>query len=266
MGSFVVLYWGYSMHSPLNIGIRHIIPTLPFIYILATGVWKKATLPYRHGNPMPSDSEGYPGSSVSINSKSPLRHPELISGSILGSFFMSAIKYLLLVALVIWLFLEAIFTAPYFLSYYNEFAGGTQNGYHYATDSNYDWGQDLLRLQSWVDAHPEINKIAVDYFGGGNPRYYLGAKEINWSSAQGNPAENSTNKTYESSESYPDVHWLAISVNTLEVATQPLAPGQTRNASDTYSWLTALRPPAPGMGNVPAPDYRIGTSIFVYHL
>ena len=41
MGSFIVLYWGYSMHSPLNIGIRHIIPTLPFIYILAAGVWKK---------------------------------------------------------------------------------------------------------------------------------------------------------------------------------------------------------------------------------
>jgi hypothetical protein len=62
------------------------------------------------------------------------------------------------------------------------------------------------------------------------------------------------------------VHWLAVSVNTLEGAIQPLAEGQTRNASDSYSWLTALRPPQPGMGNVPTPDFRIGTSIFVYHL
>ena len=41
MVSFIVLYWGYSMQSPLNIGIRHLMPTIPFIYILAAGVWKK---------------------------------------------------------------------------------------------------------------------------------------------------------------------------------------------------------------------------------
>jgi hypothetical protein len=41
MASFIVLYWGYSMHSPLNIGIRHLMPTLPLIFILAAVVWKK---------------------------------------------------------------------------------------------------------------------------------------------------------------------------------------------------------------------------------
>ena len=127
------------------------------------------------------------------------------------------------------------------------------NGYHYVTDSNYDWGQDLLRLKAWVAAHPEVTKIAVDYFGGGNPSYELGAKEVNWYSAKGDPRAQ-------------DIHWLAVSINTLELATQPLGPGQSRNASDTYAWLTAIRPPAPGMGNVPPPDFRIGTSIFVYHL
>ena len=139
--------------------------------------------------------------------------------------------------------------------------GGVQGGYHFVTDSNYDWGQDLLRLQSWVNDNPQVDKIAVDYFGGGDPQYYLGNKEVNWSSAQGNPAAQG-------------IHWLAVSVNTLELATQPLAPGNTRHASDTYSWLTALRSPADatgtwlggGMGNVPTPDARAGTSIFIYHL
>jgi hypothetical protein len=132
------------------------------------------------------------------------------------------------------------------------------------TDSNYDWGQDLLRLQTFVNAHPEIDKIGVDYFGGGNPKYYLGDKEVNWWSAQGNPANQG-------------IHWLAVSVNTLELAIQPLKPGQSRDASSTYSWLTALRASSSGanangtwlggsIGNVPTPDYRIGTSIFVYHL
>ena len=162
-------------------------------------------------------------------------------------------KYCVLIVLLVWLFCETLFAAPYFLSYFNELGGGIPNGYHYATDSNYDWGQDLLRLQAWVNAHPEVDKIAVDYFGGGNPGYYLGAKEINWSSAKGNPADQG-------------IHWLAVSVNTLEIATQPLAKDETRNAGDSYAWLTALRPPQPGMGNVPPPDFRAGTSIFIYHL
>ena len=115
--------------------------------------------------------------------------------------------------LLLWLFCETLFAAPYFLSYFNEFGGGIWNGYHYVTDSNYDWGQDLLRLQAWVNAHPEVDKIAVDYFGGGNPKYYLGAKEVDWSSSKGNPADQG-------------IHWLAVSVNTLEVAIQPLAPAK----------------------------------------
>ena len=47
MASFIVLYWGYSMQSPLNIGIRHLMPTIPFIYILAAGVWKKWVTKFR---------------------------------------------------------------------------------------------------------------------------------------------------------------------------------------------------------------------------
>jgi hypothetical protein len=223
MGSFIVLYWGYSMHSPLNIGIRHVLPTFPFIYILSAGIWKRWILNIK---------------------------------------FLSAalLKYILLIALPAWLTIETLFAAPYFLSYFNEFGGGVWGGYHYVTDSNYDWGQDLLRLQSFVNAHPEIDKIAVDYFGGGDPSYYLGSREVDWSSAKGNPADQS-------------IHWLAISVNQLQGDIEPLVPGETRNASDTYSWLTAIYPISTSthliggtMGNVPIPEYRVGTSIFIYRL
>lgn len=232
MGSFVVLYGGYAIHSSLNLGVRYLIPILPFIYILSAGVWKKWIIQFNFS------------------------HAPMALGAAAGmakSVAASLMKYIILVALLLWLFCETLFAAPYFLSYFNELGGGVWNGYHYATDSNYDWGQDLLRLQAWVNAHPEVDSIAVDYFGGGNPKYYLGAKEVNWSSSKGNPANQG-------------IHWLAISINTLEIATQPLGDDQTRNASDSYPWLTALRPAAPGMGNVPSPDFRIGTSIFVYHL
>lgn len=235
MASFVVLYWGYSMHSPLNIGLRHLMPTIPLIFILAAVAWKKWIM-----------------------------WLDLSSGNIAAiarSFALSIVKYIFLILLLAWLVLETIFAAPYFLSYFNEIGGGTWGGYHFVADSNYDWGQDLLRLQSFVNAHPEIDKIGVDYFGGGNPHYYLGNKEVNWQSSKGNPAD-------------AGIHWFAVSLNTLQSAIQPLAPGQTRDASNTYSWLTALRPVADAtgtwlggsMGNVPTPDYRVGTSIFVYHL
>jgi hypothetical protein len=240
MASFIVLYWGYSMRSPLNIGIRHILPTLPFIYILSAGVWKKWMVRFA----IPLGVTSFDMLAIAIK-----------------SFARVTLKYVLLVALVLWLFVETLFAAPYFLSYFNEFGGGTWNGYRYVTDSNYDWGQDLLRLQAWVDAHPEADNIAVDYFGGGNPKYYLGGlsaslgagKEVDWSSSKGNPANQ-------------NVHWFAVSVNQLQGGIEPLAGGQTRNSQDEYSWLTALRPPKPGFGNVPPPDYRVGTTIFIYHL
>lgn len=243
LASFIVLYWGYSMHSPLTIGIRHLMPTIPLIFILSAGVWKKWIMQINF-------SFGGPGGLLtSLN-------PEAIMASLQGaarSLAYSTAKYIILIIFIFWLLFETLFNAPYFLSYFNEFAGGTWNGYHFVTDSNYDWGQDLIRLQSFINAHPEIDKIAVDYFGGGNPAYYFGSKETDWSSSKGNPAAQG-------------IHWFAISINQLEGAIQPLAPGGTRNASDSYPWLTVLRPPAPGMGNVPPPDYRVGTSIFVYHL
>ena len=248
LASFIVLYWGYSMHSPLNIGIRHILPTLPLIFILAAVVWKKWITQLNFG---------VMASSYMLTANSVMESFVTLA----RSFAASIIKYIFLILLLAWLLVETLFAAPYFLSYFNEFGGGVQGGYHFVTDSNYDWGQDLLRLQSWVNDNPQVDKIAVDYFGGGDPQYYLGNKEVNWSSARGNPAAQG-------------IHWLAVSVNTLELATQPLATGQTRNASDTYAWLTALRPPAAAtgtwlggdMGNVPTPDARAGTSIFIYHL
>ncbi len=233
MISFIILYWGYSMHSTLNIGVRHLMPTLPFIYILAAGVWRKWT----------TKIELFRNGTLTLASfKAAAR-----------TLFSSALKYLVLIVLVLWLFVETVVAAPYFLSYFNELGGGTANGYHFVTDSNYDWGQDLLRLKTWVTAHPEVDKIAIDYFGGGNPHYYFGDKEVDWSSSKGNPADQG-------------IHWLAVSVNTLEGDIQPLAPGQHRGEKDDYGWLMDLRLPDPGMGNVPTPDDRVGTSIFIYHL
>ncbi len=234
---FVIFYWAWSMKSPLNIGYRHLLPTLPFIYILAASALKK----WATAIPAPSSKSNF----------------QMIVQRIKTAFTRS-IRYFFILATLLWFFAETVFAAPYFLSYFNELAGGPWNGYRYVTDSNADWGQDMLRLKEFVAAHPEIDKIAVDYFGGGNPKYYLGAKEEGWWSSRGNPSTGSGQ--------VPPIHWLAVSVNTLESAIQPTVSGQKRNPEDEYRWLTQLRRPAPGLGNLPEPDYKAGTSIFIYKL
>lgn len=230
---FLAIYWVYTVKSTLNIGVRHLMPVIPIMYMLATKVWRKWVL----------------------GPKADLTGPALTATwNALKSLASSWLKLSVLSALALWVMLETLATAPYFLSYFNQIGGGTWNGYRYATDSNYDWGQDMLRLQRFVEEHPEIDKIGVDYFGtSGAPTYYLGSKEVDWWSAKGNPADQG-------------IHWLAISTYTLQNLIQPTAAGFYRDPKDGYPWLTALRPPAAGVGQVPEPDYRVGTTIFVYRL
>ena len=213
---FVALYWIWSMASPLNIGVRHIIPTIPLIYLLLTSSVKKWF------------EELSPGMSGVWN-----------------------LRNLLLIILPLWLIAESALAYPNYLSYYNELGGGTRNGYRLAADSNYDWGQDMYALNDWLKAHPEVDKLALDLFGGSNPDYYLGDKYVGWSSELGSPASRG-------------IHWFAVSITILQNAIQPAT--YNRNPKDEYSWLTAIRQKEPGVGGVPTPDYRVGTSIFIYKL
>ena len=204
---FVIIYWIYSIQSPLNIGFRHLLPSMPFIYILTVAALK----------------------------------------SLKFNFKKWAVSFILL-----WFLAETIIAAPYFLSYFNQIGGGTKHGYRYVTDSNYDWGQDLKRLVAFTN-EKEINKIAVDYFGGGSSKYYLGDRAEYWRSAKGNPKD-------------AGIEWLAVSINTLQGAFGKLYPGHQRGPNDEYRWLGDLRLPPTSFGEVPQPDFRVGTSIFVYHL
>ena len=53
---------------------------------------------------------------------------------------------------------------PQFICYMNPLAGGTENGYRHLLDSNYDWGQDVIRLRKFLDERG-IDKIYLQYFG-----------------------------------------------------------------------------------------------------
>lgn len=136
---WLLIYWGTSIRSTLNIGVRHLLPTYGFTILLVSGQISR----------------------------------------IVGSGYAEAVskaKKLLLVVIVFligWYVYESVRVYPFYLTYFNQTVGGPTGGYRYVVDSNLDWGQDLVRFSNWVKEN-KISKIEFDYFGWADPYYYLG--------------------------------------------------------------------------------------------
>lgn len=216
MALFVLFYWAVSMAANLNIGIRHIIPTLPFTFLLVSYV----IISYLRRKP-------------SFTFEISIKNVKNIA-----SFYKrKAARYMVLGIVLVWYVISVAVQYPYFTAYFNELIGGPAYGYKYVADSNLDWGQDLKRLALYVDEN-HIDKIHVDYFGGGSPKYYLKDKFIHWWSAKG-----------------PEEGWFGISATLLDSATGTPIGNFERPDRDSYLWLKGK-----------TPITVIGHSIFVYKL
>jgi len=205
MVSLIILYWGSSLSSPLNIGIRHVLPTFAFIFALVSSqivYWMRVT----------------PGENRII----------------------FALKYLLILGLMTWQIFSILKVYPSYLSYFNELAGGPSGGYRYVVDSNLDWGQDLKRLAKWVNDNG-IDKIYVDYFGGGDAKYYLGDKFQPWWGTR-------------SPNDLQSGDLLAVSATFLQGGRGTPVPGFTQD-HNYYNWLDKYQPIT-----------TIGNSIFIYQM
>jgi len=226
---FLAIYWAASLIGSLNIGLRHILPTFAFTYMLVVfGLSKFVT---------------------SITNKQLKQNVQAAIGVIIACFAASS-----------------IFIFPHYIAYYNELAGGPDKGYKIAVDSNLDWGQDLKRLKQWLEEYNEIGEkhgavpiyprdlqgaypieepidmIYLDYFGGGDPAYYLGNKYIAWNS----------------DKSYLDIpagSYLAISANQM-MGQRAKAINGYDQPTGKYNWLDAYEPPVA----------KIGYSIFIYRI
>ncbi|MFC1745173.1 glycosyltransferase family 39 protein [Candidatus Riflebacteria bacterium] len=144
---FILLFGLISLKSRLNIGIRHILPIYPFLILFTC--------------------------------YNLFRFLQLIKGWQYKIYIMS-----LIIAILFYGY-GTIMNYPHYLSYFNEFIGPA-NGFHFLSDSNLDWGQDLKRLAIWVKENG-IKKIKIDYWGGASVRYYLGKNFRSWSSHKGIP-------------------------------------------------------------------------------
>lgn len=211
---FIAFYWLMSISGNLNIGIRHVLPTFPFIYLVLTGQIKR----WIQGDLM--NPAGYTRKirALTIN------------------FFGRWGKIILAFTLVVLYVVSSLSIYPHFLAYFNELAGGPTNGYKYVVDSNLDWGQDLKNLAKYVEKN-NILSIKVAYFGGSDPRYYLGNRFEPYRDSEG-----------------PTTGWLAISATFLQGGRAQAVRGYT-GSTKHYEWLNAYTPTA-----------VIGHSIFVYDI
>ena len=195
---WLLLYWATSINANLNIGIRHLIPVYGATAILVAG---QISVIYNH-----------------IKSKR---------------------AYLAFVGVMCaWLLAETVMVFPYYLTYFNQFAGGPTGGHVYVVDSNLDWGQDLKRLADWVDAN-NIKKLNLDYFGWADPYYYLGKKVIwiqngRYTSAREFLADN------------PGGGYIAVSATFYQ---------QSIATDKNYGWLSEHKP-----------VIVIGNSIFIWYI
>jgi hypothetical protein len=205
MLSFIALYWGISVRSTLNIGVRHVLPTFPFIYALVSSQvisWARVKNAARK--------------------------------------IVYYLKYGLIFLLVAFQAISVVLVFPSFLAYFNELAGGPKNGYKFAADSNLDWGQDLARLNIWLEEN-NINKIYIQYFGGTDAQYVLGDKFQPWWGDR-NPSDLKSGD------------WLAVSATNLQGG-RGVPTSDFKEKTGYYDWLNKYEP-----------KVVIGYSIFVYQI
>ena len=119
----------------VNIGLRHLLPIYPFLFLAAGRVMGG---PQRPG-------AGHSGHGARL------------------------LRGIVMVCLA-WNAVEAVMIAPYHLAYFNEFVGGPRNGHLYLLDSNLDWGQSSKALRRYIEAE-KVSAIYCAFTGSSDPGY-----------------------------------------------------------------------------------------------
>lgn len=139
---FAGMFLLVSAFSSLNLGIRHVLPILPFLYSSAVIAIHDARRDAKE------------------------REQRVVTG---------------VVALLVgWHVVTAMLAFPSYISYFNPLIGSHRNADRILIDSNLDWGQDLRRLAQWTRDHG-IDVMRVHYFGAGSVEHELGDRGVRWS-------------------------------------------------------------------------------------
>jgi hypothetical protein len=121
------------MGSVLNIGYRHLLPMLPFLWTYVGRVTS------RLGGMRRSLRQGW--------------------GTLCAA------------VLALWLARGTLTLAPDYLAFFNELAGGPDGGWRYLVDSNLDWGQELPSVQAYLEREAPA-RVYLSWFGSTYPHLY----------------------------------------------------------------------------------------------
>jgi len=201
------VFFGVSLSSELNLGYRYILPVLPFVLVLAgrMGSWI---------------AEGLASSSGQQR-------------ALLGA---------AATAMIGWSIWSSLSIYPHYLAFFNELAGGPDNGWRYLVDSNIDWGQDLWGLKRWMDLHG-VQQIKLGYYGEADPNYY----GIHFEPLPSVPDRWEHPSYHDLYPADPTPGLYAISANLIQ--------GRGLADPETYAWFRMREP-----------IDKIGYSLFVYEV
>ena len=76
-----------------------------------------------------------------------------------------------LYGLCFWYLANSLSIYPNYIAFFNNFAGGPNNGSRYLRDANIDFGQDLIQLSDYLRDN-NIPEVRLLYFGTADPAYY----------------------------------------------------------------------------------------------
>ncbi len=202
-----LLYFAVTLTSKLNLGYRYILPVLPFAILLAgrTGHWLASMMSH-------------------------LRGARLAAARATAALAVG------------WSAWSGLAIYPHYLAFFNEMAGGPDNGWHYLVDSNLDWGQDLKLLRRWMDRYG-VGRVKLGYYGEGVPSYY----GIRFDPLICSPDRWQHPLYHDLYPADPAPGLYAISVDLLQ--------GRHLADPDTYAWFRQRTPIA-----------KIGYSIFIYRV
>jgi hypothetical protein len=198
-----------SSQTGINGHFRYALPALPFVFI---GISRVGRL-FEFGSKGPGRGRGYVRMAAAAG----------IAGCL------------------IWNAAETLRYHPHHLSYFNQIAGGPDNGWKWLAESNIDWGQDLLLLKEWLDQHPEATASMQLAYYGGVPPHLLGVKGAAIQYQYG-----------------PQPGWYAVSVNALVgMAFSSRYPegGFIHYPLGAFRYFEHFTPMA-----------KAGYSIFIYHI
>ncbi|HDQ72029.1 MAG TPA: hypothetical protein ENN19_08020 [Chloroflexi bacterium] len=133
LGLFPLVYAVSSLMSTINIGYRHLLPILPFLYVSASRLTLLAQV----------------------------RTSRLPLCVLRFTFF----------ALLLLQPITSLSIAPNYLAYFNAIAGGAGRGYRFLADSNTDWGQTLKALADYQREH-DLGPVKLSQFTFLDPAAY----------------------------------------------------------------------------------------------